>query len=61
MRLSDPQGTGPHWGRPWHRLPQIYPSDPLGWGDQVGHVPRSNDAAEEADWESAWIDLGGEG
>jgi hypothetical protein len=22
---------------------------------------RANDAAEETDWESAWIDLGGEG
>jgi hypothetical protein len=61
MRRSDQQGTPSRGGWPVNRFRASPPIDPLGWAEPSVSAPWANDATDETDWESAWIDLGGEG
>jgi hypothetical protein len=62
MRRLDPHAPGPHRG-PAYWLRWIQSSEPLTWGEQSPRPTRVSEPADElgANWESAWIDLGGEG
>jgi hypothetical protein len=62
MRRTDQPGSGPY-GRPSYWLRFSCPTDPLGRADQAPGATPGNDPADEphSNWESAWIDLGGEG
>jgi hypothetical protein len=61
MRRTDQQGTPFRGGWPANRFRASPPVDPVGWAEPPVSALYANDAAEESDWESAWIDLGGEG
>jgi hypothetical protein len=62
MRRFDQHCLGTDGARSlWIRLNS--PTESLAWTEPPASVPQGNDAADEtlAGWESAWIDLGGEG
>lgn len=62
MRRAERHGPWP-FGPPkfWSR--SRYPYDPLSWADEPAAAPGSVEPVDDAAacWESAWIDLGGEG
>jgi hypothetical protein len=61
MRRSDQPGNASRGGWPANRFRASPPVDPVGWAEQPAGAPWANDATDEPEWESAWIDLGGEG
>lgn len=60
MRRAERQSPGDRGVlRFWIR--SRYPYDPLSWAEDVPVAPGSVEPVDDAGWESAWIDLGGEG
>ena len=62
MRRPDPRSPAPNGGPMfWSRFSHC--ADPLTWMDHTLYQHRLSDQGDEpaSSWESAWIDLGGEG
>jgi hypothetical protein len=61
MRRTEQQGNTSRGAWPANRFRASPPIDPMGWAEPPLNALRANETADETDWESAWIDLGGEG